>query len=525
MGTAKGKGRKIAGAKPQSRHTPLKDHRRNGSTLFSPLSGLSLEKVSWCRDLLPEHLWIASLKAAFPDTFVARFNKLLDALDPFFPAGSINVGFVSDFGRIPIEQRRPFLLDNADLVYETFHRPFGRLAAFYTECPAYWLVQQECISGDGPLDPGVELSKLSRVVASVFDGHNPDSGLVRTLPFTRLVRSGQLSFARGIPVETLSKYPTQCTAEERTFVELFCRASMGAWISCQSSVGQFTDTWAKYFWRHNFNLVPCIPRKFGNKECELDAPSAERLRSLLQQNCSIAEGYIDSLVNKVKVDLFDPTREEVLTGLLSRMVRFYVTSCCDTELWSRDLGGIMLRCMTDTAITFAYLAKAGTPEEFSSFVAYGDGKQKLLMLQLQDNYPSDLSLEGKSSGEIADELGDMNISTMDMSLANWTKKSVRDLAFACGMERYYRLVYDPASCDLHGTWLSLRTANLVNCGQPLHRFHRLPHLSRPSLYINVIEVLQEILEAAIGVATKELAYPALQSSFVKLRTEELLDRS
>lgn len=108
---------------------------------------------------------------------------------------------------------------------------------------------------------------------------------------------------------------------------------------------------------------------------------------------------------------------------------------------------------------------------------------------------------------------------MDMSLANWTKKSVRDMAFECGLERYYRLVYDPASCDLHGTWLSLRTANLAHCGQPLHRFHRLPHLSRPSLYINVIEVLQEILRAAIEVAAKELTYPALQAEFAALKID------
>jgi hypothetical protein len=74
---------------------------------------------------------------------------------------------------------------------------------------------------------------------------------------------------------------------------------------------------------------------------------------------------------------------------------------------------------------------------------------------------------------------------VNIELNNWTKKSARDLAMQAGFEKYYRIVYDPSSADLHGTWMSLRESNLMLCGEPLHRFHRLPGTYEPPAYVRM----------------------------------------
>ena len=168
----------------------------------------------------------------------------------------------------------------------------------------------------------------------------------------------------------------------------------------------------------------------------------------------------------------------------------------------------MLRCLTDTAITFVYLAKHGTEQEFMDFKRYGEGKEKLLMLHLQETYPKEKSLEGKSAIEIADDLGSGFLPELiDIDLDNWTKKSARELAIAAEMEQFYRLVYDPTSSDVHGTWVSLKHSNLSRCIQPLHRFHRLPSYTEPPLYLNTLSAVQDIYEHCLDVATNQLGYP------------------
>jgi hypothetical protein len=133
----------------------------------------------------------------------------------------------------------------------------------------------------------------------------------------------------------------------------------------------------------------------------------------------------------------------------------------------------ILSPLAETAITFSYLAKLGTPEEFNKFIEYGEGQQKLLMLHLQDNYPDHRSLDGLSSEQLADEI-ELWPEMVEIELGSWSGKDARKLAQEAGLEDLYRLVFTPASSDLHGSWISLKSSNLVRCAEPLHRGHRLP---------------------------------------------------
>ena len=169
----------------------------------------------------------------------------------------------------------------------------------------------------------------------------------------------------------------------------------------------------------------------------------------------------------------------------------------------------MLRCLADTAITFSYLMVAGTDEDYRKFREYGEGQEKLLMLHLQDSYPTEKSREGRSSEAISSELGAFTPEVLSIELGNWSKKDSRKLAAEAGLERFYRLIYSPTSSDLHGTWLSLKHSNLCRCAEALHRFHRLPAYSEPPFYVDMVAAAQSLYAHCVGVAIDRLGYPPL----------------
>jgi hypothetical protein len=185
----------------------------------------------------------------------------------------------------------------------------------------------------------------------------------------------------------------------------------------------------------------------------------------------------------------------------------------DPNLWARDTSAIILRCLVDCSITFCYLAKRGTSEEFRRFREYGEGQEKLLMLHLQDNHPGASTLEGRSPADISGELGGFYPELIEIELGHWNKKDARQLAASVGMEEFYRVVYSPASSDLHGTWFSLKHSSLWRCGEPLHRFHRIPAYSEPMAYLSTVDTATRLLQHTLRVGHEALGLaepPSLQ---------------
>jgi hypothetical protein len=315
-------------------------------------------------------------------------------------------------------------------------------------------------------------------------------------------------------LDLMLKYPDGCTDAEKRRVQqnaqLVMNAVFGADVGC--------GTWPKDFWRQNHKIVKCEPHGYIlNPGRTIDEATGEALLATTTANAETALEYLKGLSAAYLCDLYDPDRDEILLGLFSRLTRLYFKLCTNPALWSRDLARIMLRCMVETGITFGFLAKSGTEQNFKDFRAYGKGKEKLLMLHLQDNYPEAASLEGESSSEIGQALGaGLMPELLDIELDNWTKKSARNLAVEAGLEKYYRLAYDPSSADVHGTWMSLDNANLTRCVQPLHRFHRLPGYFEPPAYLDTIQAAQEFYEKCRDVGVDALGFPRPTKPFQSL---------
>ncbi len=506
-------------------HTSLVKHQRKGSTLLSPLGSINVEPMDWQRDLLPEHLWIAALAEVFPiETIHHQFYEFMDIIDPFIPDGSHAIGLLSDFSLIPIDRRDEFWSQHYEKIKELFHKPIGRILAYYPDSPASLLVSKELISQEGSLDHDVELNRLRNLVVKLLPGKDLYSGNLRTLPCGRVVKHRLISIPDRDIIELFPKYPEKCTEEEKYKVQQFSRIFVNMMYMTKD---QYKDKfWPQYFWRHNYDLVMCKPRTLyimGSQPLtEEDLPS---LVQVLESNANMARNYITDLWKKVTCDLYDPTRDEILFGLFSRLLRFYCLIVEDPRMWSHDTSGIMLRCLTDCAITFAYLIICGGKEDFNKFKKYGEGQEKLLMLHLQDNYEGETTLEGRDSSAISEELGGFSVEMLNIELGHWTKKDTRRLAEEAGMEQFYRLVFSPTSSDVHGTWLSLKHSSLIRCAEPLHRFHRLPSYTEPPAYIHTIHIAQQICHYCINLAVEKLGFPELSPAFqdIPLITESEAD--
>jgi hypothetical protein len=497
--------------KPRGHYTPLTKHKKEGTLLKSPLGSYSnLEVIDWPRDLLPEHLWIASLAEYHTlDSCYLPFYKFMDALDEYIPEGKQAIGLISDFSLVPDIKRSEFIQKHDLLIEASFYHPVGRILSLYPENPAAWLISKVSLERDGHLDPLVELAHLRNLVIKLLDGKDAFSGLIRSLPFGRLLKHGKFKFAAGMGViDLIPKYPVKCTDEEKRYVESQTRMAVNAAIQLDELYK--AHIWPKQFWNNNFYMTICRPVFIVSPGAKpLIDDEISTISNKLKTNSKIAFEYLEKIRREAKCDLYNSSKDEVLFGLISRLIRLYLLFANDQNLWSKDVGGIILRCLADTAITFAYLAKKGDNELFMKFIEYGQGQEKLHLLHLQDNYPDSKSLDGRDTDSIAEELGGFSIEMMNIELGQWTKKDTRQLAKDAGMQDVYRLVFSPTSGDVHGTWASLVQSNLCVCTEPLHRGHRLPSTLLPPVYYGIIWVTQHILEESLKIGIDLLNFPTL----------------
>lgn len=477
----------------------------------------------WARDLLPEHLWIAAIVECFGRERAHLFYyKFMNAIDEVWPEkDSVALGLISDFGAIHEDARDQLWKDHESLLVECFHHPIGRILTFYPENPAHWLVRDDLVEEGGHVDPDTELARLRYLVKQLYPRRGEWASAVQALSFGRLLQHGKVQFGDGVAdlIPLLEKYPADCTDEERAKVESMARSLMSGMYMRERRYKH--RHWPKYFWRHNLDLAVCKP---VNITLEASRPvpeeDAKRLQQVLKANANRARMYLDRLSMQVKLDLYRPERDEILFGLFARLTRLYILMMEDPNLWARDVAGILLRCLADTAITFGYLVKCGQDDDFRRFREYGDGQEKLLMLHLQDSYPSDRSLDGRDAEAIGNELGWFAPELMDIELGHWAKKNARKLAQMTGMEKYYSLVYTPTSSDLHGSWMSLKSSNLCQCTEFLHRFHRLPSYLEPPVFLGYISAAQGMFQDCLEMSVNKLGYPPIEEPMEPLPWDE-----
>jgi len=483
-------------AKKKKNFTPISKHSHEKGMLKTKLSQLNMQMIDWERDLMPEHLWIELLSDEYKDiNWFKIYEDFLDKLDECLetqPKTPI-LGLISDFS-VPSEiERKRFIDKHKEFIYRAFFKPIGKILTLYPDNPAAWLILDEWKNLD-KVDFVVELQKVGRSLERLIKGKDLYAGNIRAIPLGRMFKHNKLFLSPAVGKELtvlLPKYPGQCTEDEKYQVQQFARTSMN--MTFMTEERYVALQWPKYFWRHNYDLVPCSPvHESLDKGDNLSQTQVMDLQKKLWANSIRLIKYLDKISAQYKYDLYDPGIDEIKLGLFSRVVRLYISFVSNPYFWNRDLSGILLRCLGETEIIFAYLVGKGTEEDYKKFKEYARGKEKLLMLHLQDNLKATTSIEGKTVEGMAEGIGGGFLAEIsDIDLKGWTKKTVREMAKEVKLDELYRWVIDPSSAELHGSWTSIRGSNLVVCSQIMHRFHMVPKYYEPPIYLSSLFIAKQ----------------------------------
>jgi hypothetical protein len=276
--------------------------------------------------------------------------------------------------------------------------------------------------------------------------------------------------------------------------------------------------WAKYFWRRNLELSPCqsIKQQVSLRQT-LTTNSFNEIVKICHTNAKILENYLLKVKAQYKFDLYSPEKDEVILGLFARVIRLASSIFERPFPWSLDFSRILLRCLSDTTITFCYLILKNDNDLFASFIEYGKGKEKLLLLHLQDSVKKELTPSGETPRILADQLGGgISPEFIDMNLADWKTVSAYEMAKDCDLLDIYRIIYDPTSSDIHGTWTSIKNVNLTYCANPLHRYHRIPENEEPPMFLDPLEIAKNLVQVAINFAQKYSNFPVNDNKLIKL---------
>ena len=127
-------------------------------------------------------------------------------------------------------------------------------------------------------------------------------------------------------VELLPKYPDECSLDEKAQAESLVRAAQNAFLETRDD--HKARDWSRYFWTHNYDLAVCKPHLVPIMGATAITPKQfNALRTVVVENTEAAREFIARLALKLRYDLYQPERGEILHGLFARCVRLFLLVC------------------------------------------------------------------------------------------------------------------------------------------------------------------------------------------------------
>jgi len=443
--------------------------------------------VVWWRDYLPNYLWVCwNVRSEdYVDVFVT--SKYLDEIEVSlgedragFPDDWIFTGKLTDFEAIPEPARASVLhhLFGLNAYEDIVPEEFAVALAMYPDAPGRWLIQPWLDRGL-TIDPAVAERGLRDVVGKSLDGQGKVATRAKALLFRQVMKAGRVHYSSEVMTDQLAdafrKYPKNTTEEENNRLESHVRA---AFLAMESLSGQKTG-WAKKFWRSNWKLYACQTADTEPGPDVLDGRSEEvreSLRGLRKQVEELWQRFVTG-AKRTDPDLYAPDRFEVLTGLVGRALRLVRTIAGYPLMWTMEQGAPVLRALVESRIVIRYLVARSDPDLYGKFKAYGVGHLKLLKLHMEEFLD-----KADEAGEGLQNYLDLITSyvnrdqyeeyvSIDLG-SGFAGLDMRKMADEVDLGNDYRLLFAPASSNVHGEWGAIDMNVFEPCLNPLHARHR-----------------------------------------------------
>ena len=259
--------------------------------------------------------------------------------------------------------------------------------------------------------------------------------------------------------------------------------------------------------------------------------NTELLTALIKPYCENIERDLQARLANWKPDFNHVHVHEVIGGLLARQVALAIQIASNPMIWNGDAAPILLRAMVDVYINIAWLL--GNPSDRClKFISYGVGQAKLELehrrAQRGDVEPSEQELELEKSSE--SWINSQRLMFLqDVDLGSWSGISVRQMATEADCLDFYNYVYSPFSGCAHSMWQHVAMYNLIECTNPLHRYHREPTVRQPEIDIWYLDLAAKYANKTLKTFDSSLgmkidhrsAYAALHLALDKLEAEEV----
>jgi len=212
---------------------------------------------------------------------------------------------------------------------------------------------------------------------------------------------------------------------------------------------------------------------------------SKNIDKFLSDYCNIiVTGFKERWDNYIP-EIYHNEISEVIGGLAARQATLAIEIARNPGIWNGHIAPIILRCMTDTHITLAWILDSPL-ERSKEYIRFGLGQEKLFIEYLQneiDQIPDGEIDEVEQLIEIRKAWLNSQLLewAIEINIGSWSGKSTREMAIEAGCESLYKFAYVPFSGPAHSMWQHVGIYNVIQCNNPLHKQHKIPII--PSLGI------------------------------------------
>lgn len=238
-----------------------------------------------------------------------------------------------------------------------------------------------------------------------------------------------------------------------------------------------------------------------------------------QRAMDLMSSYVEA-VETAPSHLYDPSREEVHTGLVARAAREVIMALGNPDLWSAEHGSHIGRTLVENRILIEWMAQQDQDSIYKEFKDYGAGKAKLYAL-LASEIPRDWLVKGLDEAISRITAASHNDDVLDHRAVDISGtfaggKSLRAMAEECGLSDLYRHAYQMQSGVTHSEWWSVEIHCMEPCLNVLHCGHLIPSLSldaggNPDVGRSWLIALYGLIRASLSVLG--VAQEAVHSAF------------
>jgi hypothetical protein len=151
----------------------------------------------------------------------------------------------------------------------------------------------------------------------------------------------------------------------------------------------------------------------------------------------------------------------------------------DHKLSNTIVGRSSVRVLIENYIMIKYLITNEPTHKdiWTEFQEYGIGQFKLIVERSREQNPvkENSHVDYKYLEILVRDF--KNEMFLDMDTRYFDNKNIRDKAKIVDENQLYGLYYDYDSAFEHGLWGAIRESSLLNCSNPLHRYHCIPDIN------------------------------------------------